>query len=134
MLKLLAFLAALYITGDCAAQSLISATEINPTKEYDNVYVERIAGDSLVSTFIIWIKENVPMHKHQYHSENVIVIEGTAIMTLGDKQQEIKAGDIIFIPANTWHDVRVTSETPLKVVSVKSPYDDGKDVIIYKKQ
>lgn len=124
----------IYTSTIVSAQSLTEASYIKPSKEFTNVLTERIAGDTLVSTFIIWIKESVPMHKHEHHSENVVVIEGSAIMTLGDKQQEIKAGDVIFIPANTWHDVRVISDIPLKVVSVKSPYDDGKDVIIYKKQ
>ena len=38
-------------------------------------------------------------------------------------------GDIIFIPMNTVHSLKVTSSIPVKVLSVQSPRFDGKDRI-----
>lgn len=116
------------------SQSILSAEKIEAPKEYDNVFVHKVSGDSLTTTFVIFIKEKVSLHKHENHSENVVVLEGTAIMQLGEVRQEIKAGDIIFIPKNTWHEVVVTSSTPLKVLSIQSPLFDGKDRVLYEKQ
>lgn len=116
------------------AQSIIDHEKIVAPAEYENVHVHKVSGDSLTTTFVIFIKEKVAMHKHEHHSENVFVLEGTAIMQLGEVRQEIKPGDLIFIPKNTWHEVIVTSETPLKVISVQSPLFDGKDRVLYEKQ
>ena len=99
-----------------------------PEVEFDNIHVKKIASDSLQSCFIIWIKKGVKGHFHQEHSENLVIIEGSAIMTLDKKEFEIKAGDFINIPKGTKHSVlEVLSEVPLKVLSIQSPYFDGTD-------
>ena len=115
------------------SQIIISKDSLTPPADFTNIHVQKIAGDSLVSTFVIFIKENVPLHKHQYHSENVLILEGEGIMTLGAITKEIKAGDVIFIPANTFHEVKVTSEKPLKVISIQAPEFDGTDRVPYLK-
>lgn len=115
------------------SQLIIHKDSLLPPKELNGTVVQKIAGDSLVSTFVIFIKESVPMHKHAHHSENVMVLEGEGIMTLGSIVKEIRAGDIIFIPVNTFHDVKVTSDIPLKVISIQAPEFDGKDRILYLK-
>jgi len=58
------------------------------------------------------------------------VIDGEADMKLGDKNIHVKKADMIFIPNGTGHSVKVTSAIPLKVISIQSPYFDGKDRII----
>lgn len=50
-------------------------------------------------------------------------------MLLGDKTFKVKKGDMIFIPINTVHSLKVTTSIPLKVLSVQSPRFDGKDRI-----
>ena len=95
---------------------------------FDNVYVQALANDSLSSSFIIWIKESVPLHKHEHHTEYVYVLEGNGLMQLGNELVHMKAGDLIHIPCNTPHEVReVNSKHPLKVISVQMPFFDGKD-------
>jgi quercetin dioxygenase-like cupin family protein len=115
------------------SQIIISNDSLTPPADFTNIHVQKIAGDSLVSTFVIFIKENVPLHKHQYHSENVMILEGEGILTLGSITKEIKAGDLIFIPANTFHEVKVTSEKPMKVISIQAPEFDGTDRVPYLK-
>lgn len=121
------------ILQDGNAQIIISADSIQAPEEFANVHVQKIAGDSLVSTFVIFIKDNVPMHKHAVHSENVYVLEGEGIFTVGSITKEVKAGDILFIPANTFHEVKVSSEKPMKVISIQAPEFDGNDRIPYLK-
>lgn len=115
------------------SQIIISKDSLTPPSDFTNIHVQKIAGDSLVSTFVIFIKENVPLHKHQYHSENVLILEGEGLMTLGAITKEIKAGDVIFIPANTFHEVKVTNEKTLKLISIQSPKFDGTDRVLYLK-
>lgn len=86
--------------------------------------------DSLASSFCIIIKDQVALHKHLHHAEQVYVVEGEATMLLGDKELQIKPNDLIYIPKNTWHSVKVTSNVPLKVISFQAPYFDGKDRVL----
>jgi mannose-6-phosphate isomerase-like protein (cupin superfamily) len=90
--------------------------------------VEKISEDSLHSTFRITIPDKVPLHFHKVHTENIVVIQGKAIMKLGNDTLVIKKGDQVTIPMNTAHEViRVISKKPLKVFSIQSPNFDGKD-------
>lgn len=99
----------------------------------ENVYNKPLYSDSLTSSFMIVVKKEVKLHLHQYHSEQVYVISGEADMVLGDQHIHIKAGDVIFIPKNTPHSAKVTSTEPLKILSVQSPYFDGKDRVLLEK-
>jgi len=58
-----------------------------------------------------------------------MVIEGEGIMTVGDKTFKIKTGDYFVVPQNTYHSLKVTSKTPMKVISVQAPEFTGKDRI-----
>jgi len=101
--------------------------EINPSKEFDNINVQKIATDINSTTFAIWIKQSVKLHKHVNHVENVYISEGHGDFQLGDSIYPVKNGDLIVIPKNTWHGVKVNSKTPMKVISVQSPEFLGKD-------
>lgn len=105
-----------------------SLKQYEPTEDFENIHVLKIATDSLQSSFIIWVKKGVKGHFHQTHTENIVVIEGKAIMTIGDKEIMIKKGDYINIPNQTPHSVvEVKSRKPLKVLSIQSPEFHGKD-------
>ena len=79
---------------------------------------------------MIWVKEGVKAHYHAVHSENIVVLEGEAMMSLGDDLFMIKKGDFVNIPKGTVHSVtQILSDEPLKVLSIQSPYFDGTDRI-----
>jgi mannose-6-phosphate isomerase-like protein (cupin superfamily) len=104
-----------------------SLDTIKAPSKYENVHVVKVASDSLSTTFVIFIKKEVKLHKHNEHTENVLVLEGEGEMKLGDKKFKVKKGDHIFIPKGTPHAVVVTSKKPMKVVSIQSPWFDGSD-------
>lgn len=112
------------------AQQHISADSIGLKTVSDNIYNKPLFGDSLASSFVIVIKKEVKLHKHLQHSEHVVVLEGSGNMTLGNKNFEIKKGDVVFIPKNTAHAVKSTGKQALKVLSVQSPNFDGKDRVL----
>lgn len=103
---------------------------INCPDSVSNVHVVPLYSDSLSSSFLIFIKKEVKLHKHAEHTEHVFVLDGEATMLLGDSTFTVKKGDIIFIPKGTPHRVTTTSKKPLKVVSLQSPHFDGKDRIL----
>lgn|SRR3989344_2571165 len=106
-----------------------SLDTIKAPSNYDNIYSRTVASDSLSSSFVIFIKKEVKKHKHATHTENVYILDGEGEMLLGDKTFKVKKGDMIFIPMNTVHSLKVTSSIPVKVLSVQSPSFDGKDRI-----
>ncbi len=108
------------------AQSIINTDTLRLSNK-EVIANKKLFSDSLVSSFCITIRNEVKWHKHLHHAEHVIVQEGEAIMTLGDKQFTVKKNDVIFIPKNTWHAVKVTSSIPLKVISIQAPLFDGSD-------
>ena len=112
-----------------ANAQLQSLDTIKAPSNFDNIYSRTIASDSLSSSFVIFIKKEVKKHKHATHTENVYILDGEGEMLLGDKIFKVKKGDIIFIPMNTVHSLKVTSSNPVKVLSVQSPHFDWKDRI-----
>ena len=94
---------------------------------FENIYSEKIAEDSLQSTFFIAIKKQVLHHYHKEHSECIVVLSGKGEMALGKQKIKLRAGIQVSIPINTVHSVVVTSKKPLKVISIQSPMFDGKD-------
>lgn len=111
----------------CGFSSIPDINHINPDKEFDNILVNKLCSDSLSTSFLIWVKNGVKKHKHVTHSETIFVLEGEAKMQLGERSFQINAGDFIFIPFNTPHNVKVTSARPLKVLSIQSPEFIGND-------
>ncbi len=109
------------------AQSFQSLDTITAPANYENIYSRMIASDSLASSFVIFIKKEVKKHKHITHSEHVYFLGGEGEMVMGDKTFKVKKGDIIFIPKNTIHALKVTSALPVKILSVQAPLFDGKD-------
>ena len=117
----------LFFTYTYSAQIIKSADDLEPAEKYDNIYVKKIDTDSLSTTFAIWVKLQVKMHKHLNHVENVYILEGTGDFTVSDSTYEVKKGDLIVIPINTWHGVTVSSKNPMKVISIQSPEFKGID-------
>ncbi len=111
------------------AQSYQSLDTIKPSADYENIYTRIVASDSLVSSFVIFIKKEVKAHKHSLHSEHIYILDGAGEMLVGDKTFKIKRGDILFVPKNTIHSLKVASAIPVKVLSVQTPMFDGKDRI-----
>ena len=125
-IRILGLLVCLYISLNGPAQNLIGAL---PGEDFDNIKVQKLSSDDRASSFLIWVKKEVKAHWHELHTENLYVIDGTGDMTVGEKEFQLKPGDHITIPMNVVHSVKVTSQTPLKVLSIQAPEFLGKDRI-----
>lgn len=123
LLTIYGFLAA----SVCSGQSFQSLDTIQPLASYENIYSRPLYSDSLASSFVIFIKNQVKEHKHVTHTEHVYILDGTGEMTLGKNKFTVKKGDMIFIPKNTFHALKTTSPAPVKALSIQAPFFDGKD-------
>lgn len=111
------------------SQSVQSIDSIQPNAAYDNIFVHKIDGNEMTTQFVIWVKDTVRTHKHEKHSETVYILEGKGRFYFNDSIVVVSKGDFIFIPNDTWHSVKVTSKSPMKVISNQSPAFYGEDRI-----
>lgn len=61
-------------------------------------------------------------HIHKEHDEIVCLFSGEAEFTIGDKTQNIKAGDLLYIPEGTVHFGKFKADTV--AVSIYAPWFD----------
>ena len=119
----------MFLLNHSSAQEFVSPTDrIRPANEdYDNISITKLSSNSDATTFAIWIKKKVKIHKHINHTEHVYIKQGKGKFQLADSLYNVKTGDLIIIPKNTWHGVIVESRNPMKVISIQSPEFFGKD-------
>lgn len=125
--KFLLFVFFLFFSVTTFSQNLFDFSSIQPDSEFENVLAKQIYSDSNSTSFIIWVKKEVKTHYHATHTEQIVVLEGEALMMVGDEMIQLKPGVMITVPEKTNHSVQVMSDKPLKILSVQSPMFDGKD-------
>jgi len=114
-------------TSQLSQQLIYPIGSFQATEQYDNIHVVPLNSNKDASDYVIFIKEKVKAHYHAEHTELVYILEGTATMWLGDEVKKVTTGDYIRIPPMVIHSVEVTSEMPLKVLSIQTPEFKGKD-------
>ncbi|MFZ1686635.1 MAG: cupin domain-containing protein [Flavobacteriales bacterium] len=87
-------------------------------------------SDSLATSTLLCISDEVRPHVHAFHTEHVHVLAGEALMLLGDSMFKVGPGSFLTIPQGTTHAVRVRGNAPLRVISVQSPGYDGTDRVM----
>ena len=117
-----------------AQEFILSFNNLKPEKKFDNINIKKTSSDINSTTFAIWIKKTVRIHKHENHIENVYVTKGKGDFLLGDSIYKIKKGDLIVVPKNTWHGVKVNSKKTMKVISIQSPEFIGNDRVYKEKE
>jgi quercetin dioxygenase-like cupin family protein len=64
--------------------------------------------------------DEFPTHKHLGQDEILYIEKGTVHVHLGDQERDLHAGGTVFIPANTWVDVKNEGTETVSVVFVFS--------------
>ena len=64
---------------------------------------------------------NTPKHLHSNANEMQYILDGTGTIWLGDKEVQVKPGDLVIIPKGTPHGgTKVTGRT-IKAIAIKLP-------------
>ncbi len=69
----------------------------------------------------------VTPHRHRQLEEIYYILEGQGVMTVGDEEREVRAGDAIYIPREHRHTLANTGAAAMKVLLVCGPaffYED----------
>jgi quercetin dioxygenase-like cupin family protein len=64
--------------------------------------------------------DEFPLHKHLAQDELVYIENGTVHARVGDQERDLHAGGTVFIPANTWVDIKNAGTEIVSVVFVFS--------------
>ena len=128
--NILIFVCVFFTSSSLFAQT--NLLEAQPQEEFSHISINRIYSDEFSTSFLIWVMDEVKPHLHKEHTESLYVLEGTGVFTLDKQELIIKPGDFIAIPKNTVHSVKVTSNLPLKVLSVQAPEFLGEDRTVIK--
>lgn len=62
-----------------------------------------------------------PRHQHDAQEQIYVIIRGRGVMTVGDDEQELTEGTLVFVPPGTPHTIRNESDSPMAYVSATSP-------------
>jgi mannose-6-phosphate isomerase-like protein (cupin superfamily) len=69
----------------------------------------------------------VTPHHHRQIEEIYYIVEGRGVMTVGDEQREVAAGDAVYVPRGQRHTLANTGAEPIKLLLVCGPaffYED----------
>jgi mannose-6-phosphate isomerase-like protein (cupin superfamily) len=71
---------------------------------------------------------NTPKHLHSNANEMQYILDGSGTIWLGDKEVQVKPGDLVIIPKGTPHGgTKVTGRT-IKAIAIKSPPQAPDDI------
>ncbi len=72
--------------------------------------------------FVVFMSERPPgenLGAYHTHGEAIkYYLSGSGVELIGDKKYEVEAGDVCFIPANTWHGTQNPNKEPLTFLAV----------------
>lgn len=115
----------------------------NHSKEFSSFYVtntEKMARNNTNYRTTIWTGchlqmtvMNIPtctdigLEIHKEHDQIINIMCGTGMLQMGytrnnlSYEQTVYAGDTVFVPAGTWHNITNISNTPLKLSTIYGP-------------
>lgn len=100
--------------------------QATPDVKNPNVKMVQYGGD-LIKVGIVTYQsgEGPPPHYHPNDEQWIYILEGRAAHLLGDEVFSVGPGDLIHIPRDTVHTIRIL-EGPCRFFSCKSPAGTGK--------
>ncbi len=83
-----------------------------------------------LTTTLVQVEPDGEQRLHSHAPEQVyFILEGSGVMTVGADQQEVGAGDCIFIPSDTPHGIRNGGQSVLRYFSAAAPSFDTGDLL-----
>ena len=74
---------------------------------------------------ITWVEggpdSEQPVHAHAENEQVYVIVRGRGLMKVGDEEQEVAAGTLVFVPPQTGHAIRNVGTEPLVYVSATAP-------------
>lgn len=98
-------------------QHLVS--HIKPPADYENIHLHEIFNNGGKELYVAWAKMGVDDELHTDLKEKFLILEGTCRCQVGNEFLVLGPGGFLDIPLHTIHNLRVTSNGPVKVILSK---------------
>ena len=102
------------------------ATTLRPWGQFTNIFVGK---DFQVKELVVKPGAILSLQKHKYRSENWVVVQGKANVTLNKKNISLNKSDSIFIPQGAVHRIENRQKSILKIIEVQTGSYLGEDDI-----
>jgi mannose-1-phosphate guanylyltransferase/mannose-6-phosphate isomerase len=102
-------------------------TTHRPWGQFTNIFVEKTFQ---VKELVVNPGAILSLQKHKYRSENWVVVEGKANVTLNKKKIVLNKSESIFIPQGAVHRIENRQKSVLKIIEVQTGSYLGEDDII----
>jgi mannose-6-phosphate isomerase-like protein (cupin superfamily) len=102
-------------------------TTQRPWGQFSNIFVSK---NFQVKELVVNPGAILSLQKHKYRSENWVVVEGKANVTLNKKNISLNKSDSIFIPQGAVHRIENRQKSVLKIIEVQTGSYLGEDDII----
>ena len=70
------------------------------------------------------------LQMHHHRSEHWVVVQGTAKVTIGEREQLVRENESVYIVATQWHRLENTGKVPVEIIEVQIGTYLGEDDII----
>jgi mannose-6-phosphate isomerase-like protein (cupin superfamily) len=85
-------------------------------EDFNGMYAKIIGYTPEATTAIVWLKNMAPPEVHHNEFEKFLIIEGSCDITIEGKIHHLIPGDYLSIPLHSYHNVKITSEIPCKII------------------
>jgi quercetin dioxygenase-like cupin family protein len=72
-----------------------------------------------------------PAHAHPDLEQAVYILEGEATANIDGVPHHVKAGEMMYFPANVFHDIKILSEKIKMLVIYAPPFDEDPAKVIH---
>ncbi len=86
--------------------------------------------DHKVKRIVVYPGQRLSLQLHHKRSEHWFIVKGEGVVTLGDRQIPVKAGDDVNIPVETPHRIQNTGKEDLVFIEVQTGSYFGEDDIV----
>jgi mannose-6-phosphate isomerase-like protein (cupin superfamily) len=82
----------------------------------------RTCGAKHLTVTLVEISPSGEQRVHRHAPEQIyFIVEGSGLMTVGEEEERVEAGDCVFIPPDARHGLRNDSQRMLRYVSATAP-------------
>lgn len=96
----------------------------------DNLFYRRVLYTTEQTQLVVMSLdkgEEIGMEKHEYTTQFIRIEDGSGVAYIDDQQYNLRSGDALVIPANTYHNIKAT--TYLKLYTLYSPPEHPENLI-----
>jgi len=96
-------------TASASSQFMLKVSPKNNGSQHLVAGTEDLASGAIIS-----------MHRHLVQDEIVLIHSGKVHVSLGDRERDLHAGGLVFVPANTWISLKNTGTEPVSLTFIFS--------------